>query len=68
MQEFAESYTDDPERLIGPITSIGLSVAGVLGALILVLITAYYMAINPDPLRATACAGSCRPPAGDRPT
>ena len=27
-QEFVESYTDDPERLIGPITSIGLNVAG----------------------------------------
>ena len=35
VQEFAERYTDDPARLIGPITSIGLSVAGVLGALVL---------------------------------
>ena len=51
-QEFAENYTDDPAKLIGPITSIGLSVAGVLGALILILITAYYIAINPDPLIA----------------
>jgi predicted PurR-regulated permease PerM len=50
VQEFAERYTEEPARLIGPITSIGLSVAGVLGALVLVLITAYYMAINPDPL------------------
>lgn len=50
VQSFAERYTDDPARLIGPITSIGLSVAGVLGALILILITAYYIAINPDPL------------------
>ncbi len=50
VQEFAENYTDDPARLIGPITSIGLSVAGVLGALILVLITAYYIAIKPEPL------------------
>ena len=50
VQDFAQNYTDDPEKLIGPITSIGLSLAGVLGALILILITAYYMAINPDPL------------------
>jgi len=50
VQEFAENYTDDPAKLIGPITSIGLSVAGVLGALILVLITAYYIAVNPQPL------------------
>jgi predicted PurR-regulated permease PerM len=50
VQEFAQRYTDDPARLIGPITSIGLSVAGVIGALILMLITAYYMAIRPEPL------------------
>jgi predicted PurR-regulated permease PerM len=50
VQEFAEKYTDDPTRLIGPITSIGLSVAGVLGALVLILITAYYMAVRPEPL------------------
>jgi predicted PurR-regulated permease PerM len=50
VQEFAERYTDDPARLIGPITSIGLNVAGVVGALILMLITAYYMAVRPEPL------------------
>jgi predicted PurR-regulated permease PerM len=50
VQEFFEKWTDDPERLIGPITSIGLNVAGILGALILILITAYYMAIRPEPL------------------
>jgi predicted PurR-regulated permease PerM len=50
VQEFVQGYTDDPARLIGPITSIGLSVAGVLGALILMLITAFYMAIRPEPL------------------
>jgi predicted PurR-regulated permease PerM len=50
VQEFVEDYTDEPERLIGPITSIGLSVAGILGALVLMLITAYYIALRPDPL------------------
>jgi predicted PurR-regulated permease PerM len=50
VQDFAQRYTDDPGKLIGPITSIGLGLAGVLGALVLTLITAYYMAINPDPL------------------
>ena len=50
VQEFAENYTDDPEKLIGPITSIGFSLAGILGALVLILITAYYIAINPQPL------------------
>ncbi len=50
VQRFVEKYTDEPERLIGPITSIGLNVAGVLGALVLILITAYYMAVRPEPL------------------
>src|SRR5688500_11585806 len=40
IQEFLQRYTDEPERLIGPITSIGFSVAGVFGALIVILITA----------------------------
>ena len=50
VQEFVERWTDDPQRLIGPITSIGLNVAGILGALVLILITAYYMAVRPEPL------------------
>jgi predicted PurR-regulated permease PerM len=50
VQHFFERYTDSPDRLIGPLTSIGVNVAGVLGALVLILITAYYAAIRPDPL------------------
>ena len=50
IQEFLQRYTDKPERLIGPITSIGFSVAGVFGALIVILITAYFMAVRPQPL------------------
>jgi predicted PurR-regulated permease PerM len=50
VQRFVERWTDHPDRLIGPLTSIGLNVAGVLGALVLILITAYYMAIRPEPL------------------
>ncbi|MGH8574482.1 MAG: AI-2E family transporter, partial [Gammaproteobacteria bacterium] len=50
VRSFAECYTDDPGRLIGPITSIGLSVAGILAALVLILITAYYIAVRPEPL------------------
>jgi predicted PurR-regulated permease PerM len=49
-QEVVERWTDDPERLIGPITSIGLNVAGILAAIVLILITAYYMAVRPEPL------------------
>jgi predicted PurR-regulated permease PerM len=50
VQDFAQNYTDDPAKFIGPLTSIGLNVAGVLGAFVLMLITAYYMAIRPEPL------------------
>ena len=32
VQEFLQGFVDDPEKLIGPITSIGLGLAGVLGA------------------------------------
>jgi predicted PurR-regulated permease PerM len=50
IQDFLRGYTDDPERLIGPITAIGFGVAGVLAALVVILITAYYMAVRPQPL------------------
>jgi predicted PurR-regulated permease PerM len=50
IQDFLQRYTDHPERLIGPITSIGFSMAGVFGALIVILITAYFMAVRPQPL------------------
>jgi predicted PurR-regulated permease PerM len=50
VQNFVERYTEEPDRFIGPLTSIGLNVAGILGALVLILITSYYMAIRPEPL------------------
>jgi predicted PurR-regulated permease PerM len=50
VQEFFQQYTDDPGQLVGPLTSIGLGLAGVLGAILLILITAYYIAVRPQPL------------------
>ena len=50
IQNFAESYTEDPEKLIAPLASIGFGVAGVVAALLLMLIVAYYVAANPRPL------------------
>ena len=49
-QDFLQGFVDEPEKLIGPITSIGLGLAGALGALFLMLITAFFMAANPRPL------------------
>src|SRR5919106_758734 len=50
VQNFLEGYTDDPERFLGPLTSIGIDVAAVLGAIVFILITAMYIAIRPQPL------------------
>jgi predicted PurR-regulated permease PerM len=50
VQEFLQRYTDDPGSLVGPLAQIGLSVVGILGALIFMLLTAFYIAVNPKPL------------------
>lgn len=49
-QKFARGYTDHPEKLIGPITAIGLNVFELAIGLVIMLIVAYYMAANPWPL------------------
>jgi predicted PurR-regulated permease PerM len=50
VQSFLEGYTEDPERLLGPLTSIGFSVVAILGAIVFMMITAYYIAVRPEPL------------------
>jgi predicted PurR-regulated permease PerM len=50
VQEFLERYTENPESLVGPLAQIGLNVVGILGALIFMLLTAFYIAISPQPL------------------
>ena len=50
VQDFLERYVEEPETAIDPITSIGLSVVGVLGALTFMLLTAFFIAVRPDPL------------------
>ena len=50
LQHFVNSYTQHPAKLLGPIATVGASVAGVLAAVIVVLLTALYTAINPEPL------------------
>lgn len=54
VQEYVQKYTDHPEKLIGPLASIGLGLAGALATFVLMLITAYYMAVNPWPLVESA--------------
>lgn len=50
IQHFVNGYTHHPTRLLGPVASIGKSVAAAIAAIIVVLLTAVYTAINPDPL------------------
>jgi predicted PurR-regulated permease PerM len=50
IQNYINSYTHHPVKLLGPAEVIGASVAGAIAALIVVLLTALYTAINPDPL------------------
>ena len=52
IQHFVNSYTQHPAKLLGPAETVGASVAGVLAAVIVVLLTALYTAINPEPLRS----------------
>ncbi len=49
-QHFLQRYSDNPASLIGPIASIGLGIAGAIAALFVILLTAYYIAVNPQPL------------------
>ena len=50
LQSSLRDIADDPTPLLGPVAAIGLGVAGAAATLILVLIGAYYMAVNPRPL------------------
>ena len=50
VERFVKRYTDHPDRLIGTAATIGIGVAGTLGALVIMLLIAFYIAARPDPL------------------
>jgi predicted PurR-regulated permease PerM len=50
VQSFLQRYVDHPERLVGPLASIGVTLASLAAALVLVLLTALFIAIRPQPL------------------
>ena len=50
IKHFLNGYTNDPAKLVGPIATVGKGIVTGLAALLLILITAYYMAIRPQPL------------------
>jgi predicted PurR-regulated permease PerM len=50
IEDYLNGIGDDPERLIGPVTDTVLGLAGALAFTVLGLITAYYIAVRPQPL------------------
>ena len=48
--QFVDRYTHHPAVLLGPLATIGVSVATGVGAIVVMIISALYMAINPAPL------------------
>jgi predicted PurR-regulated permease PerM len=52
VQHFVNGYTAHPDRLLGPLASIGASLVAAVGALIVVILTSLYTAISPEPLKA----------------
>lgn len=50
LQRTVQHVIDKPQGLLGPIAQIGLGIAGVAATIVLVLVGAFYMAVNPRPL------------------
>jgi predicted PurR-regulated permease PerM len=50
IQHFVNTYTQHPSKLLGPLTSAGASFVAAVAAIIVVLLTALYTAISPEPL------------------
>jgi predicted PurR-regulated permease PerM len=50
VQKYVSGYTSHPQKLLGPATTIGAGLAGVLTTVIVVLLTALYTAVRPRPL------------------
>jgi predicted PurR-regulated permease PerM len=50
LQRELTTLVHDPSQLLGPITTVGASVATIIGGLVIGVITAYYIAAQPEPL------------------
>jgi predicted PurR-regulated permease PerM len=50
VQRFTNRYTQHPGTLLGPISSVGIGIATAVGALVVVMISAIYIAVSPWPL------------------
>lgn len=54
LQHFVDRYTQHPAKLLGPLATIGAGVVAAAATIIVVLLTALYTAISPEPL-ITGC-------------
>jgi predicted PurR-regulated permease PerM len=52
IQNYIDTYTHHPEKLLGPAETIGKTAVTAIFALIVVLLTALYSAIHPEPLHS----------------
>ena len=50
IQHFVNTYTQHPSKLLGPLATIGAGVVTVVATIIVILLTALYAAIHPEPL------------------
>jgi predicted PurR-regulated permease PerM len=50
VQRSLQRVIDQPQHLLGPVATIGLSVAGGIAATLVVIVGALYMAVDPKPL------------------
>lgn len=50
VQHFVNTYTQHPSKLLGPLASAGASLVAAVAGIIVVLLTALYTAIHPEPL------------------
>jgi len=50
LQRTLENLLADPEAILAPVATVSLSVLGAAATLVLILLTAFYMAVNPGPL------------------
>jgi predicted PurR-regulated permease PerM len=49
-QKLVNKYIHHPSTLLGPLASLGIGIASAIGGLVVVVISAIYMAISPEPL------------------
>src|SRR5919201_1399503 len=50
VQHFVNGYVNNPGRLAGPAAQIGLNIVEVIAFLVVIILTAFYIAVNPQPL------------------